>query len=375
MREFFPEQRLLELAAAVAAVAPAVAVAVTRPRAQGGMNFSYVAGDEAGSLIGSSELVPSWLSRVSGQAQPAVWWCPIPRIPDSRLWVVSRSGQSLSAAQRARLVWVASELDGLDEQATQLARRAEILENRIASLELLDELRKTPADSAALDEVIGRISELTRNVLPHEAIQLAVYLPGGTHARRYVSRGFDAGALPELVEVPESIRGGDWDYQIVDDLSVTPTGGTNAMFEVGLQSALRLAVRLDGPIVGALSFLSAQPGGFRHDQVSTGRQIAERVAMGLWRERSVEATRRADEAMEHAIQLEARVRALTDELDARRGFRPPPEGPAGDPHAMERTRIEQALQRVGFNKTKAARELGLTRHQLYVRIRRYGIGG
>jgi hypothetical protein len=239
MREFFPEHRLLELAAAVATIVPAVAVAVTVPRAQGGTNFSYVAGDEAGSLIGSSELVPAWLSRVSGQARPAAWWCPIARIPDSRLWVVPRAGQSLSAAQRARLTSLASEQEGLEERTMQLdallataqqrladeARRAEILENRIANLEV----------------------------------------------------------------------------------------------------------------------------------------------------RGVEETRRADEATERAARLEARVHALTDELGARSG--PPPDSAAGDSHAMERTLIEEALKRTRFNKSKAAKELGLTRHQLYDRIRRYGIGG
>ena len=35
--------------------------------------------------------------------------------------------------------------------------------------------------------------------------------------------------------------------------------------------------------------------------------------------------------------------------------------------------IEEALQNARFNKSKAAKELGLSRHQLYVRIRRYGL--
>ena len=34
--------------------------------------------------------------------------------------------------------------------------------------------------------------------------------------------------------------------------------------------------------------------------------------------------------------------------------------------------IEQALQSARFNKSKPARALGLTRHQLYVRMRKYG---
>ena len=35
--------------------------------------------------------------------------------------------------------------------------------------------------------------------------------------------------------------------------------------------------------------------------------------------------------------------------------------------------IEQALQNARFNKSKAAQALGLTRAQLYVRMRRYGL--
>jgi DNA-binding NtrC family response regulator len=35
--------------------------------------------------------------------------------------------------------------------------------------------------------------------------------------------------------------------------------------------------------------------------------------------------------------------------------------------------IEQALQRVRFNKSRAAKELGLTRQQLYLRMKKYGL--
>ena len=45
----------------------------------------------------------------------------------------------------------------------------------------------------------------------------------------------------------------------------------------------------------------------------------------------------------------------------------------GDLQSMERAMIEQALQDARFNKSKAAQALGLTRDQLYVRMRRYGL--
>jgi transcriptional regulator with PAS, ATPase and Fis domain len=45
---------------------------------------------------------------------------------------------------------------------------------------------------------------------------------------------------------------------------------------------------------------------------------------------------------------------------------------AGNLQAMERNMIEQALQNARFNKSRAAKALGLTRHQLYIRMRKYG---
>jgi DNA-binding NtrC family response regulator len=46
---------------------------------------------------------------------------------------------------------------------------------------------------------------------------------------------------------------------------------------------------------------------------------------------------------------------------------------AGDLQAIERDMIDAALQRARYNKSKAAKALGLTRQQLYHRMRRYGL--
>jgi transcriptional regulator with PAS, ATPase and Fis domain len=45
-----------------------------------------------------------------------------------------------------------------------------------------------------------------------------------------------------------------------------------------------------------------------------------------------------------------------------------------DLSSVERAMIERALQQARYNKSKAAKALGLTRHQLYIRMRRHGIG-
>jgi DNA-binding NtrC family response regulator len=54
--------------------------------------------------------------------------------------------------------------------------------------------------------------------------------------------------------------------------------------------------------------------------------------------------------------------------------RPPgPPAASGDIGTVEQAMIQQALQDARFNKSKAARALGLTRQQLYVRMRMYGL--
>jgi transcriptional regulator with GAF, ATPase, and Fis domain len=44
-----------------------------------------------------------------------------------------------------------------------------------------------------------------------------------------------------------------------------------------------------------------------------------------------------------------------------------------DLETMERAMITQALESARYNKSKAAKALGLTRHQLYIRMRKYGV--
>ena len=52
----------------------------------------------------------------------------------------------------------------------------------------------------------------------------------------------------------------------------------------------------------------------------------------------------------------------------------PDSGAAGvDLKSMERSAIEKALSGAKYNKSKAAKMLGLTRTQLYVRLRKYGL--
>jgi PAS domain S-box-containing protein len=199
-------------------------------------------------------------------------------------------------------------------------KTAEQLRARATSLELLDELLSTVIGSSNLPEVFERIAEIARKVLPHDAIGLPVLIGEGNLARRYASSGLHT--VEEVIEIPERFLGPDWEYDLVDDL-VAPHSETHNQraANLGFRSALRVPIRLDGKVAALLAFLAKEPGVFTQADILVARRIADRFALTMARDREIAAAKRADEATERASRLEARVRELTEELDARTGYR------------------------------------------------------
>src|SRR5262249_13929054 len=157
--------------------------------------------------------------------------------------------------------------------------------------------------------------------LPHDAALLMVRLPDGVHARIYASSGFPPG-LPETTEIPEELlENPEWEHDIFDDVSQLQHPRYKRIASIGLHSMLRVPIRLDGKFAGALICLARAKSAFRQADILAARRVADRIAVTLARDREMAASKRADEASERAAKLEARVRVLTDELDARTGYR------------------------------------------------------
>jgi transcriptional regulator with GAF, ATPase, and Fis domain len=201
-------------------------------------------------------------------------------------------------------------------------RQAADLNARAASLELLDELLAAETHEGELDEVFDRVSAIAQQVIPHDTMLLPVALPDGKHARIYARGGADATAFPDVVEIPETLlEQPGWEYEIIDDLPRHAVQRYLTAAKLGYRSALRVPVQLEGRYAGALVFFSAEPAKYTPPDVMAARRIADRVTLVLARDRGAAAARRADEANARAAKLEARVRALTEELDARTGLR------------------------------------------------------
>jgi transcriptional regulator with GAF, ATPase, and Fis domain len=210
------------------------------------------------------------------------------------------------------------------QRLAEQARLNEELRARTTNLELLDALLNTMGEAVGVSDLFARIAGIAAKVLPHDLAVLMVRLPDGVHARVYAKSGPGLESLPigEVTEVPEELlRNPDWEYDIFDDLALLEAPRYRRLVDMGFQSLLRVPVRLEGRFAGALVFLSRSKAGFQQAHVLIARRMADRLAVTLAHDRELEASKRADEATARAARLEARVRALTEELDARTGYR------------------------------------------------------
>ena len=125
----------------------------------------------------------------------------------------------------------------------------------------------------------------------------------------------------EVMEIPEHLRNSAWEYDLVDDLQSDPAQRNFAAAKLGYRSALRVPIRVEGQLAAGVGFFSFTPSVYKSADILVARRVADRLALSLLREKGLDAAKRADEASERASTLEARVRALTEELDARSGYR------------------------------------------------------
>ena len=187
-------------------------------------------------------------------------------------------------------------------------------------LELLDDLLARLSHIRELDEVVDRVSVIASRVLPHDVMVLRCSADG-RHARVYARGGVDAAACPTSSPVRPAFR--------------EPRLGIrhrrrSASHPVQRNRTRRAAIARCCACRSASTaawrrrcrFCLAAPRPTETADVPVARRIADRLALSLSRERGIEASaarRRSHRA--RAAQLEARVRALTEELDARTGYR------------------------------------------------------
>src|SRR5262245_35952641 len=252
------------------------------------------------------------------------------------LWLLADEPGAFTAAHAAAV----RPLADLLVQVIEHDRLRAIEEDRRRRRDQLEPL--LPAIAGALDvrSVLPGMSQVIRDVIPHDVLSLGLLTPDGLGATIHASVNFTVSPREEyrFTSEHETIRS-DWKYFLVYDLEVLGEGIVRARLsppdarepadvelrpgpywtriaaELGLRSSLRVPVRAHDRIIGAVSFSSRQPAAYGEDDIAPAARIADHVSLALAHERLADEARRSAQARERATELETRVDRLVQELE------------------------------------------------------------
>jgi len=237
------------------------------------------------------------------------------------VWLGSRTPGTFTAEHEAALRPIA-DLVGL---ALEHERLWGLDAERRRRLDVLDELLLTMAPVLDVREIFNQVSAVVQPVLPHDRLALVSYSDDHRQFTVDAVTGEPVPDLPLTVSTdgkPKSAL--EADEMVVPDVEAIPARGEDhkrLSRTLGMRSLLKISLRLDGGLVGALVFISQTPDKYSPEDVVVARRVADHVSLALSHQRLAHEELRAAEARERAAQLEERVEALKEELETSRGYR------------------------------------------------------
>ena len=192
------------------------------------------------------------------------------------------------------------------------------------TLEASEELLRAVGSVLDIRQVFPEVSRIVQRALPHDRLTMTLH----DGARTLIAHAFSNDDGPFLVRATgfeiEAMEDGS--SKIIPDLTEESTTLT---FEppdyrerakaAGYRSVLSVLVRAREQRFG-LHFWSKQVGAFSAEDIGLARHIAIHVALGVSHEQLAEVSRRAAAARARSERLEARVQALSEELESRAGY-------------------------------------------------------
>src|SRR6267143_1192424 len=187
------------------------------------------------------------------------------------------------------------------------ARQPESLDVRLARLARIDEVEQIlPVIAGALDvrDVFHRLSDVARSVMPHDGATVQLLEGDRLHTRLHALDGIGREHVPEIFSTNYApIFNEHFQYSIHDDLLASPNERERPAAKAGLRSALRLPLRFDGQVGGAMEFSSSTAGRYREMDVPVARRIADYVTLAIAHQRMADEGRRAAELRERSQNL------------------------------------------------------------------------
>src|SRR5438445_4588616 len=172
------------------------------------------------------------------------------------------------------------------------------------------DLLRTIAEVLDIRSVFPRVSEIVKNVLPHDALELVFHDRSGHVSLEARSTEDLTGAFGCSVDDDEA-------FFIMSDLrrpsvrlaSGAPSSVVDTLLAAGYRSVLNVRSVARGQVM-RLGFLSKQTDAYRPDDVKTARHIADYVAVAVAHEQLAAVECDRAEARARTERVDAVVRAL-----------------------------------------------------------------
>jgi two-component system response regulator AtoC len=245
---------------------------------------------------------------------------PSPHSSAVRFWMGLRDEEALGEDRVQRLVSLSelgsSILVGSDSSASERDR----LQRLEAAADLLPEL------FSVLDIriVFGRVSEISRKVLPHDVVGLGMYSDDYSEMTLYAcSRSMPVGDPVVVKNEYPVVSTRVWDHHVHDDLSADAVERDTDACRAGYRSSLRIPIRFGDRLIGGLNFMSYEPAKYTPLDVTVAKRIAAYVSLALSHHRMAEESRRTEALRERAANLQmldGLLKTLTGVLDVREVF-------------------------------------------------------
>jgi transcriptional regulator with GAF, ATPase, and Fis domain len=176
---------------------------------------------------------------------------------------------------------------------------------RLKRLEALDELLPMLIGVLDVREVFARISEITKQVLPHDIIGITLLEPDGIHATVHALVASITPQVPRRIvfDSPDAITQ-PWDFKIVHDTQDDPVERERPAAKAGYRSVLRLPLREGGRFIGIFAFGSLTPRSYQESDVIVAKRVAAHVQLALSHARLAEERERMAKLRERAANLE-----------------------------------------------------------------------
>jgi transcriptional regulator with GAF, ATPase, and Fis domain len=227
-------------------------------------------------------------------------------------------GRALSKEERGHLESVAA-------AAGRLLSPQETPEEELERLRRLEAVeRLLPAFFNVLDvrDIFDQVSAIANDVLPHDFASVGTFNDRLSEVTLY-ARSHTIPIEPYTGPMPYApAQTRAWLCRYVADLDKHPVDRVlDAMARAGGRASVRVVLKFGDQPLGGLNFTSLTPSRYTALDLTIARRVADYVALGISHHRMAEEGRRAAALEERNSRLETRVRLLTDELDARTGYR------------------------------------------------------